>query len=302
MQTLRRIVDSKLSVGFFAPAWTFECIPDERPLDGDGTDEVLRKFLDRDTRFWTLLWRYLFTTGPNTLPFYTSFCMGSGKKKFRNGMRIGSQPWFNLMEQQYQPSVPSMYEYQFDEAYHGGSCIKINSVVRNIRLFACDFPCIHNLIVSFVFKRSDPHIEIQLVLNVQNEDGDKNILIYCESEDRNRPSVAITPYERFISPLKTTLLKYTVIGLSNRHEKIFPTSDRPINGWETRYYYLNFDKVARFGRVVDIGISVDKRNWTKNDSILLGALHVHYGIEEERYIIEHLDAISFDANHTEGTM
>lgn len=291
-----------MSVGFFAPAWTFECIPNENPMREEGSDIILKKFLERNSRFWSLLWQYLYTSGPNTLPFYTSFCMGSGKKKFRNGLRIGSEPWYNLLEQQYQPSVPSMYEYQFDEAYHGGSCIKLATRVRNIRLFATDFECSNNLIVSFVFKRTDPQIEIQLVLNVLNEDGDKNLLIYCESEHRNRPSVAITHYERFVSPLKTTLLKYTVIGLSNRHEKIFPSSNHPINGWETRYFYLSFDEAAKYGQVIDIGISVDKRHWADNDSVLLGALHVHYGIEEERHIIEHLEPISFDANADDTQM
>lgn len=302
LQIVQRIHDCNLSVGIFAPGWTFERMPNAHPMNADSRDDVNERFLERNTRFWSLLWRYFFTSGPNSLPFYTSFCLGSGKRQFRSGLRISSKSWFNLTEQQYQPSVPSSFEYQYDEAYHGGSCIKFSRTVRNARLFATDFECINNLVVSFVFKRSDPQIEIQLVLNVQNQNGDENLLVYCQSDGRdhlnsNRPMTAgtTTTNKRFVlRPLSGQLLKYTVIGLSNRNEKIFPSSNRPINGWETRYYYLNFDEMAKYGHLIDIGITIDKNRWLRNDSVLLGALHIHFGIEEERYITEHLDEISFD--------
>lgn len=73
-ETLRPIKDYNLSIGIFAPGWTFENMPDEHPLRAEGTDDINRKFLERNTRFWKLLWTYLYSRGPNTLPFYTSFC------------------------------------------------------------------------------------------------------------------------------------------------------------------------------------------------------------------------------------
>lgn len=303
-QTVRRIHDCNLSVGIFAPGWTFERMPDHHPMHSEGRDSVNERFLERNNRFWSLLWRYFFTSGPNTLPFYTSFCLGSGKRQFRSGLRISNKPWFNLMEQQYQPSVPSAFDYQYDEAYHGGSCIKFSRAVRNVRLFATDFECINNLVVSFVFKRTDPQIEIELVLNLQNQNGDKTLLIYCESDGQehlNADEQSPTKKQFIVRPLDGQLLKYAVIGLSNRNEKIFPSSNRPINGWETRYYYLNFDQMAKYGHLIDIGISIDKMRWLRSDSVLLGALHVHSGIEEERYITEHLESISFDAIETNAT-
>lgn len=296
-QTVRPIKEYNLSIGIFAPAWTFENIPGEHPLKTEGRDEINERFLERNTRFWSLLWPNLYTCGPNTLPFYTSFCLGSGKKQFRSGLRIGNEPWFNLMEQQYQPSVPSSFEYQFDEAYHGGSCIKFNRPLRNNRLFITDFACRNNLVASFVFKRTDPKIDIQLVLNVQNEKGDRNLLIYCESDQRGQEN-AETYSERFVHAIRGSLLKQTVIGLSNRHEKIFPTSRYPVNGWETRFYYLNFDEAVKYGRMIDIGISVEKRRWTQNDSVLLGALHIHSGVDDESNIIPFINKISFEINNT----
>lgn len=270
-------------------------MPDEHPMRSEGSDNINAKFLERNTRFWSLIWTQLYSRGPNTLPFYTSFCLGSGKKQYRNGLQISNEPWFNLMEQQYQPSVPSNFKYQFEEAYHGGSCIKFDQAVRNIRLFATDFSLTDNLIASFVFKRTDPEIDIQLVLNVQNENGDRSILVYCNSDKRNELTAILKPYERIVNPLKTSLLKYTVVGLSNRHEKIFPSSNRGINGWETRYYYLSFDDIAKHGRVVDIGLTINKESdWKENDSVLLGALHIHSGIKDEKPITAELEPISFN--------
>ncbi|XP_031628617.1 cytosolic endo-beta-N-acetylglucosaminidase [Contarinia nasturtii] len=301
-ETLRPIKDHNLSIGIFAPGWTFENMPNEHPLRDEGTDDINRKFLERNTRFWKLLWTYLYSRGPNVLPFYTSFCLGSGKKQYRNGLQIGNEPWFNLQEQQFQPSVPSSFEYQFEEAYHGGSCIRFSESVNKLRLFATDFTCKDNLIVSFVFKRSDYAIDVQLVLNVQNDKGDQNLLVYCDSDRRLESNAILKTGEHIVTPLRANLLKYACIGLSNRHEKIFPSGNRSINGWETRYYYLNFDEIAKHGRVTDVGISIKKDNWTDTDSVLLGALHIHRGIKDEERIITHLDSISFSSALKELTM
>lgn len=257
----------------------------------EGTDEVNEKFLQRNSRFWSLLWDSLYTRGPNTLPFYTSFCLGSGKKYYSNGLQTSNQPWFNLMEQEYQPSLPSC-EYQCEDAYHGGSCIKFNESVQNLRLFATNFSCKDNLIASYVIKRSNSQIDIQLILNIENENRSKNYLINCVDDIQDEKNINQKPNERSVRPLRTNLLKYTAVSLSNRREKNFLSYKQPINGWETRYYYLNFDKIAKLGRIVDIGINVNKENWTKNDSLLLGGLHIHRGIQDEEVLVKNLPKIS----------
>lgn len=286
-----------LSTGIFAPGWTFEAIPNEHPTEGDvGTDGVNIQFLERNTRFWTRLWNHLYLRGPNTLPFYTTFCLGSGKRLYRDGTEVkGSKPWFNLMKQQFQPSVPSSYVYNFEESYDGGSSIQFVEPVHNVRLFVTDFPCKDNLVASFVYKRSSPEMNVQLVLYVESENADDNLLIYCNADDvRN---VLIRPQERVVSPLKSNLLKYTVAGLSNRHEKVFPSRNRPINGWETRYFYLNFDEIAKHGRVTDIGITINKNDWDETDSLLLGALHIQSGIRDDQPLTNALPTISFSADN-----
>lgn len=294
-QNLRPIEHYNLSTGIFAPGWTFENIPDEHPTEGDvGTDGINIKFLERNTRFWTQLWNHLYLRGPNTLPFYTTFCLGSGKKLYHDGVEIvGSKPWFNLMKQQFQPSVPSSYVYNFEESYDGGSCIQFVQPVHNVRLFVTDFPCQDNLVASFVFKRSSPEMSVQLVLFVESEDGDKNLLIYCDGDMQNVTNVLIRPHERIVNPLRSNQLKYTIAGLTNRNDKIFPNRNRPINGWETRYFYLNFDDIAKHGRITDIGITINKNGWDETDSLLLGALHIHSGIRDDQTLTNALPKLSF---------
>lgn len=77
-ETLKKIKDYNFSVGIFAPGWTFENMQGIDPWTKNGTDACNHQFLARNNRFWGMLWKYLYSRGPNTLPFYTSFCIGSG--------------------------------------------------------------------------------------------------------------------------------------------------------------------------------------------------------------------------------
>lgn len=273
-------------------------MPDSAPLAENPTDEINRKFLKRNNIFWGSLWKYLYSRGPKTLPFYTSFCLGSGKKQFRDGLHISNENWFNVMDQEYQPSVPSLFDYYFEDAYRGGSCIKFNNTVNNLRLFVSEFPCTNDVIVSFVFKRTDPLIQMKIILNLENEFSNKNILIYCKSDPLEHENVEAKSFERYLNPLNKRQMRYALIGLSNRQEKTFP-SIAPINGWEARYYYLNFDQTATFGKIVDIGISVDKDEWKKNDSVLFGALHIHEGINNDNILSSDLRKITFEPESNE---
>lgn len=292
-QTLRQIKEFNFSVGIFAPGWTFEDIPDMKPFAKNGSDGLNNKFIARNNRFWALLWKYLYSRGPNTLPFYTSFCMGSGKRQFRDGLAISNETWFNLMEQEYQPSVPSLFEYHFDEAYRGGSCIKFNETVQNARLFVTDFTCQNDIVLSYVYKRSDPKINVTLILNVENGEGDKNILVFCNCDGSVEHERSQKRCEQFLSPIGRYPLRTLLRGLSIRDEKTFPSTAAPVNGWETRYFYLKFDKSAQLSRIVDIGVSVFNDRWDNHDTVLLGALHVHNGIENDDRLQQPETNISF---------
>lgn len=118
-----------------------------------------------------------------------------------------------------------------------------------------------------------------LILNVENGTGNKNIFVYCNSDGNVVHETDIKrPNEYSLEPVTRYNLRTLLRGLSLRDEKTFPSIAAPVNGWETRYYYLKFDETARSSRIVDIGISVHRHHWD-GDSVLLGAVHVHNGIE-----------------------
>lgn len=253
------------------------------PWTKNGTDECNYKFLARNNRFWGMLWKYLYTRGPSTLPFYTSFCLGSGKRQYRDGLIISNQAFFSLIEMEFQPSVP-VFQHHFDEAFRGGSCIRFdNNSIHNARLFVTDFACKDDIVLSYVYKRSDPNINVTLILNVENDTGNKNIFVYCNS-DGNVVHETKRPCEHSVEPVTRYGLRTLLRGLSLRDEKTFPSIAAPVNGWETRYFYLKFDETAQSGRIVDIGITVHRDHWDGNESVLLGALHVHNGIENSERV------------------
>lgn len=279
LQTLAKIKRFNFSVGIFAPAWTFERIKDIGldPFEPNGSELCNAHFIRRNNLFWTMLWKYLYSTGPRTLPFYTSFCLGSGKRKFRDGIETGNSPWFNLMEQQYQPSVPVEFNYHFDEAYRGGSCIRFTENLVGLRLFVTDFDCEQNIIVSYVFKRSTPQIQLQLILNIVKDD-ERHLRATCGDLLSFEPTEPIA--RKHYYPLRGHNLHTVIIGLSDRQEKLFASS-QPINGWEARYFNLKFNVYEKC-RIIDLGISIEHRHWTQGDELLLGGLHIHEGIADDR--------------------
>lgn len=231
---MNKIKQFNFSIGIFAPAWTFERVQDIGidPWTENGTDSCNQHFINRNNRFWSLLWKHFYTSGPKTLPFYTTFCLGSGKRKFRDGMEASSSSWFSLMVHQWQPLLPGpqTYQHHFDDAFRGGSCLKITSNIKDIRLFTTDFNCDKNIIISYAFKRTSHLIHLNLILNMNHASP---FYIVCgdfldETVYANEENV------KFFEPLCGDDLRRVVMGLSERQERIFPTS-KPIYGWETRY-------------------------------------------------------------------
>lgn len=229
------------------------------------------------------------------MPFYTSFCLGSGKRKFRDGIESENSAWFNLMEQEYQPSVPVEFNYYFDEAYRGGSCIRFMKNISGLRLFVTDFDCDQNIIVSYVFKRSTPQIHVQFILNILKNDqqylratcGD---FINLEKKEEEEDSIA----RKHFYPLRGNNLRTVIIGLSERQEKLFASS-QPINGWEARYFNLKFNVFEKC-RIVDLGLSIEHRHWTQGDEVLLGAVHIHEGIGDDDSLSIPLELVSIIIN------
>lgn len=110
--------------------------------------------------------------------------------------------------------------------------------------------------------------------------------MYCNSDGNvvDATTTVKRPCEHSLEPVTRYGLRTLLRGLSLRDEKTFPSIAAPVNGWETRYFYMKFDETAQSARIVDIGISVHRDEWGGNDSVLLGALHVHNGIENSERV------------------
>ena len=104
-----------LSVALFAPGWTWEC-----------ADKPANDFVDRETRFWTLLQPWLVTHGVSVTSvgvdegvrelakksersvFRSCFGLGLGQGGGQPAQKSSLPPWFNLKMMEFQPSFCSL--------------------------------------------------------------------------------------------------------------------------------------------------------------------------------------------------
>lgn len=221
-------------MGIFAPGWTFEATKEfgVNIFVPTGSEICNKHFIERNDRFWELLWKYLLTTGPKVLPFYTSFCLGSGKHQYRDGLLSLNRPWFNLSLQSFQPSVPSTsYLRFFNDSYGGGSCLKVLPTSEPKRLYATEFSCQKDIILAYSFKRFNPNDEFELLLNLRDEISGTYCQLICG--DNENIYEDLVPGRRWCSLLKGIDLRKTLIHLSTKQERVLPSAS-PINGWEVR--------------------------------------------------------------------
>lgn len=146
-------------------------------------------FMDRNDRFYNLLWKDLPTFGPSELPFDTTFCLGSGKHRSILGKTMDSDPWFNLRNQKFQLSVPTSkgkIAHDFEEAFQGGSCVSLEAQSA-IRLFVCDFTCDNDLILIFAVKKESSETDVRFLLKIHDDSKKEQKIMICgfvkEGED-----------------------------------------------------------------------------------------------------------------------
>lgn len=234
IQTLSKIKKHKFSVGIFAPAWTFEATKElgVNIFVPTGSEICNTHFIERNDLFWELLWKHLLTSGPKMLPFYTSFCLGSGKQLHSEGLLSHTRPWHNLSLQSWQPSVPSKsYLRFFNESFSGGSCLKVLPTTQPKRLFAVDFTCQNDIILAYSFKRYNPSDEFQVLLNLKDENSENFSQLFCGGS--GNCGEKLRPGQKWCSLLKGIDLRKILIHLSTKQEQELP-SVTPINGWEVR--------------------------------------------------------------------
>jgi endo-beta-N-acetylglucosaminidase D len=216
--------------------------------------------------------------GPISLPFTTSFCLGSGKKNFRLGNGQENSQWFNLAKQHFQPSIPmSSYTEQvmnhYEASLNGGSCLKIKA--EDLRLFVCDISMHEDLLLCYAIQKSKKDVEFGVTFKVVGHDMMK---IVCgeERDDTGKESQC-----KMLT--KDEIIK--VVGYLGSQLRIpgFPV----INKWEIRYYYISVKNVKSPAKISDIG--VEMKNANPEDHILLGGLSVHQGSPNLRAMLTNIN-------------
>lgn len=293
--TVAKIKKYNFSVAIFAPGWTFQ----EMNVGFDiytaqGNEIVNSNFIKRNDIFWTLLWRNFNTFGPTTLPFKTSFCLGSGKFKNRYGTQISNQPWFNLSSQEYQISIPSndmSVSRYFDDSWDNGSCLKILNKSSAMRLFVCDFSCDQGIVFSYVVKNRCRNCDLEILLHIFDEESQKNLEVILGSEFTTANALG----RKFMKNLKDHELSSVMRQIHGRGERILPETS-PLNGWEIRFYYLNFDRKLS-AKIVDIGVRIktlDPKDVYETYSVLLGAINVHQAnLDNDDVMDQHFAQVIF---------
>ncbi|XP_065365249.1 cytosolic endo-beta-N-acetylglucosaminidase isoform X2 [Calliphora vicina] len=321
-QTLARIVKQRFSVGIFAPAWTYETLQQygynlKKPFGDEQTNEA---FLMRNEKFWWLLWEHLATHPYITMPFYTDFCLGSGKKTYLHGLQkmttTGTQTivtdseiiaegtkefkanrtksaagnteteildgrFFNLSRQSLQPSVPlhDVATRYYDDAFNGGSCLRILQYDSSFRIIASDFQIMRGgLVFAYAYKLKPTDGEFDCILRFCTVNNARDCYLflgdYYDTFSLQRGRCYVSPFKPKYNALLTGPLNCPQIPI----DMAFPNPDA--NGWHVRYYVVEFDNIIQ---VKDIGVLYRKSAEAK-DTAYLGAIYINeYDVNQHEF-------------------
>nr|XP_018911536.1 PREDICTED: cytosolic endo-beta-N-acetylglucosaminidase [Bemisia tabaci]XP_018911537.1 PREDICTED: cytosolic endo-beta-N-acetylglucosaminidase [Bemisia tabaci] len=256
-----------LSIAIFAPAWTHEC--QNESLD----------YVQREMKFWEMLWPYLYLHGPASLPFSTSFCQGVGRKTFLEGEALTDSPWYNLAKQEYQLTKPSCIEdvgcnpdikrcfhYTNQCAYKGGCCLLFakHTGVNTYRLFMCGFV-------------NDGTVSLKMIFAVKPIDATKKIdynLVLTVSDSLG-PTSELKNNSRRSSRSKNLVLRNSeFLANEEDYSAIIVNSEslKVINNWNINQYRFNYR-----GILTDISMVVPENC----EPFMIGLLQ----IEKNQFII-----------------
>ncbi|XP_037935784.1 cytosolic endo-beta-N-acetylglucosaminidase [Teleopsis dalmanni] len=278
-QTLARIVKHRFSTGIFAPGWTYETLQTfgfniKQPL---GDDAVNTSFLLRNEKFWWTLWEHFATHPYSRLPFYTDFCLGSGKQTYSCGLvkdeaDVKENCFFNLSRQSVQPSVPlyQLAERYYDDAFNGGSCLRIVQFDQSFRLFATDFQLNRGgLVCAYAFKLKPENGNLDLIIRfcAANNARDCYLFLgdYYDTTNLQRGRCYMSPFK----PQYNVHLNNAMETSKIPKDMAFP--DFATNGWHVRYYVAYFNGSVQ---IKDIGV-LYRKDENATDSAYLGAVYLN---------------------------
>lgn len=268
-QTLARIAARGFSAGIFAPAWCFETLQqfNYNIHDRNGDESVNAAFLMRNEHWWARLWPSLATHPYHRLPFYTNFCVGSGRDSFECGARQRTGvPFFNLARQSLQPSVPlgENAERSFDTAYAGGCALRIINYARAFRLFLTEFQFPHGaLLLGYAYKITahDERHALDVVLRFcPPQKPMQDVYVFSGAYGE----AVIKQGACYISSVNGALPTSLV------HEQLPLEHGALGENWRVRYYLAKFDGPVQ---LQDIGV-LGRRPEESASEAYIGAIYV----------------------------
>ncbi|KAH8416583.1 hypothetical protein KR222_010236, partial [Zaprionus bogoriensis] len=270
-ETLARIAQRGFSAGIFAPAWCYETLQhygyNIRTSEGD--EALNAAFLARNERWWARLWEWLGTHPYRALPFYTDFCVGSGRGTFECGARnTAARPFFNLARQSLQPSVPlgGNAQHCFETAYAGGCALRVVNYERAFRLFLSDFEVpLGVLLLGYAYRldaaADAAHHSLDVVLRCcKPRHPEHDLHLFCGGYEQH----ILTPGTCCLAPIAGPLPS----GLA--HEQLPPEQDALGENWRVRYYLVRFDGPLL---LQDIGLKC-RRPASSGAEACFGAIYV----------------------------
>lgn len=272
-QTLERIAERGFSAGIFAPAWCYETLQmygfNIKTLTGN--DQVNQAFLARNELWWGRLWHLLGTHPYRVLPFYTDFCVGSGRGKYACGKLIpDSRPFFNLAKQSLQPSVPlaKNASQSFKTVYAGGNALRVENYERAFRLFLTEFEVsLGVLLLSYAYRMDERDqqaaLDVVLRCSSMSRHQEQDLYVFCGAYSNQ----IIQPGMCYVSPLGANeKLRASLLHHQLPLEKDALLGDK----WRIRHYLMCFDGPLM---LQDIGLKC-RRAETSNTDAYFGAIYV----------------------------
>ncbi|XP_030379471.1 cytosolic endo-beta-N-acetylglucosaminidase-like [Scaptodrosophila lebanonensis] len=265
--TLKRIADAGFSIGIFAPGWSFETLQQYgyNIRNEDGDEAVNSAFLSRNDRWWWRLWEFLATHPYRKLPFYTDFCVGSGRASYQHGLQLpNSKPFLNLSRQSLQPSVPlkDNATHSFTDVYGGGNSLRITNYERAFRLFLTEFSLpLGAVLLGYAYKAHDSTtLDVVLRFSAPKQQ-EKDLYVFCGNYSQH----ILAAGRCYISPLNGANAQRF------EHSEIPALENTMANGgWRTRYYLVQFDGPVM---LKDIGLRCGRSTSAATDTFL-GAIYL----------------------------
>lgn len=288
---LRAIKQGGTSAAIFAPAWTVEKCPpnvsspqqmEERfwtgPSGRFGRESVSQYFRERPV--------------VTDLPFSTSFDPGWGPRLMRNGVVKDDKKYFNLSQQQVQPSfmrtvVAAGYQggaelsISTEHAYNGSSSVKVMYAFSENRMLTGSFTVLRLLMASLSFpsslpsrltKTQDGCLRVSYTYFAQCESGpesaanDFGLVLHFGAPSAVVLLVGKESRWNMTSTVRMTMPRFQILGKFVEMKVIVADSDRrafgaPVekdentSGWMTRTFILDSGLISS-QRLVEIMVIV----------------------------------------------